>query len=935
MYTAGGGVSSYNDPVEYQFDWGDGTKSGWLPAGAANSSHIWTTQGTYQLTVQARCAAHPGIATISAALQVTIAEPETMSVPTVTGPSSTSTAERPTYTVSGGVSTYGDPVQYRIHWGDGTDSGWMPAGSVSASHNWSSANTYAVGAEARCANHPTVTSAVSAALNVAVTATEIVLQNLLAWYKFDEGSGQQLTDYSGNGYHGTFGATADAGSDDPVWNARGLSFGEGQRYVKLPVLNANPSAYTVQIAFALPTESGNQVLDVQSGRLAIDDAGRYYTDSGWTGPRIAAGNRVMTYVLENDVARIYVGKTLIQSALPYKPLPLGGAIRIGSTTDGYFFYTGEVWYLAVYGGALAETDIFANVDQISSALAARQITIAAVPEIVLPPSAPTGPTAVSAETTATYSSGGATSNYGHPVQYRFVWGDNTTSEWLPAGTTTASHSWSSAGKYWIWVDAKCANDAEVPISSSTLREVVVTAPETISTPAVTGPNSGESTTANTYTASGATSSSNHPIQYRFSWGDGTDSGWLSDGVATASHSWSTDGTFSVSVQARCANDPAISSAVSSSLSVVIATLETVSTPSITGPNSGVTATTYTFTAASSTSSGNHPLQYQFSWGDGTNSGWLAAGTTAATHNWSTAGTFAITAQAHCANHPMVTSAVSGPVSVSILAPVNVTVTPTTATIQVSQTQQFDANTAVTWTISPNVGSISAMGLYTAPASIPSSPQTVTVTATSQADPVRSATATVTVKQPPAAPTGLTANATGITTVVLSWQYTQGPTPATGFRIYRSSAGTSGLLATITTMSTRGMTDSAGWPGTTYTYYAVAFNATDVSAHSNEVTVTTPPAPSTPVLSPPTNLRAIFPNTSFITLTWNGVSGAVYYIVQRSTDGVNWTLAGQPTSPTLRVTGLITKTSYMFRVIVSNTNHAADSPPCEPITTSTT
>jgi hypothetical protein len=80
--------------------------------------------------------------------------------------------------------------------------------------------------------------------------------------------------------------------------------------------------------------------------------------------------------------------------------------------------------------------------------------------------------------------------------------------------------------------------------------------------------------------------------------------------------------------------------------------------------------------------------------------------------------------------------------------VGVSVTPAVVTRSAGQTQQFTAsvtgssNTAVTWTISPNVGSISSSGLYTAPATI-SAQQTVTVTATSQADLNSSGRATVT------------------------------------------------------------------------------------------------------------------------------------------------------------------------------------------------
>ena len=67
----------------------------------------------------------------------------------------------------------------------------------------------------------------------------------------------------------------------------------------------------------------------------------------------------------------------------------------------------------------------------------------------------------------------------------------------------------------------------------------------------------------------------------------------------------------------------------------------------------------------------------------------------------------------------------------------IALTPTTGTVTASQTQAFAAtvsgasNSGVSWSLNPTVGSISAAGLYTAPASITFA-QTVTLTATSVA-----------------------------------------------------------------------------------------------------------------------------------------------------------------------------------------------------------
>jgi RHS repeat-associated protein len=79
--------------------------------------------------------------------------------------------------------------------------------------------------------------------------------------------------------------------------------------------------------------------------------------------------------------------------------------------------------------------------------------------------------------------------------------------------------------------------------------------------------------------------------------------------------------------------------------------------------------------------------------------------------------------------------------------VSVSVSPSSYNLSASQTGQFTAtvtgssNQNVTWSISPDAGSISSSGLYTAPSTIPNN-QTVTVTATSQANSTASGSATV-------------------------------------------------------------------------------------------------------------------------------------------------------------------------------------------------
>ncbi|HEY7855530.1 MAG TPA: hypothetical protein VIC32_03730 [Terriglobales bacterium] len=103
---------------------------------------------------------------------------------------------------------------------------------------------------------------------------------------------------------------------------------------------------------------------------------------------------------------------------------------------------------------------------------------------------------------------------------------------------------------------------------------------------------------------------------------------------------------------------------------------------------------------------------------------------------------------------------SGSATVTLQAPVAITINPTTATVDLGATQGFSAtvtgttNQAVTWAVngttggSISVGTIDGNGLYTAPGKLPS-PAQVTVSATSTADPTKSASAAVTLQVPPA------------------------------------------------------------------------------------------------------------------------------------------------------------------------------------------
>ncbi len=139
--------------------------------------------------------------------------------------------------------------------------------------------------------------------------------------------------------------------------------------------------------------------------------------------------------------------------------------------------------------------------------------------------------------------------------------------------------------------------------------------------------------------------------------------------------------------------------------------------------------------------------------------------------------------------------------------VSISVSPTTASVQTGATQQFTAtvtgtsNTAVTWQVNSvaggnsTVGTISAAGLYTAPAAVPN-PAAVTVTATSSADSTKTASATVTVTAPPAVAVTLTPPQ-AVVQLGMTQQFTGSATGGNGVTtVTYSLSGGTGDLGTI-------------------------------------------------------------------------------------------------------------------------------------------
>jgi len=294
----------------------------------------------------------------------------------------------------------------------------------------------------------------------------------------------------------------------------------------------------------------------------------------------------------------------------------------------------------------------------------------------------------------------------------------------------------------------------------------------------------------------------------------------------------------VSVTATSVADPTKSSTASVTVTpAVVVTISPKTAQVVTGAHQQFTATVLNTTNTSVT------------WSlAGTGCTGAACGTVSTSGLYTAPGTVPSPAQVSVTATSVADPTKSSTASVTVILPVSVSISPTTAQVLTGGHQQFTAtvlnttNTAVTWKVTGTgctaaaCGTISTSGLYTAPATAPS-PAQVSVTATSVADPTKSSTAIVTITGPVVisiAPVSAQVVAS------FSQQFTAKVSGTSNTGVSWSVAGSGCSASSCGTISATGLYTAPGTvPSPAQVYVTVTSNADSTKSSTATVTIVPP------------------------------------------------------------------------------------------------
>jgi hypothetical protein len=451
-YSTGGSSSSFGHPIEYLFDWGDGTNSGWLSVGKTVDSHLWSTPGIYLVKVQARCSRDPSVvSTWSGALEVVINKPRPIevwhqrySLPTdsrlftigygnkifvAMGVNGEIHGE--TLTSTDGVSwaplegwAFTDYIFYDITYAENIFVAVGSQGVVITSPdgiNWTERTSPALGLSG-------VTHGNNIFVAVGTLSTIITSPDGRSWTKRDSGvpipQGKFVTFEKiayGNNTFVLVGNICDLNRCEGIilTSPDGINWTtEGQGYRELWGITYGNGIFVAVGRHTIITSPDG----IQWTEESSESTGHMWGVAYANGTFVAVGEGGIILTSTDGITWENINSETTAFLI---------GIAYGNNT---FVAAGDV---------ILQSD-----------------PLPAEPETVSPPNTPAGPGNCNLGISCTYSTGGSSSNLGHAVEYQFDWkGDGSDlSSW---GSDTQSKVWNIAGTYDVRSRARCKTDTNI------------------------------------------------------------------------------------------------------------------------------------------------------------------------------------------------------------------------------------------------------------------------------------------------------------------------------------------------------------------------------------------------------------------------------------------------------------------------------------------
>jgi hypothetical protein len=483
----------------------------------------------------------------------TMDEPaETVTIPNVpTGPAAGETGESLAYTTGGSSTSQGHTVQYQFDWGDGSFSSWST--NTTVSYSWSSDGNYSVRARARCQSHTAVESDWSDVLSVDITApageTVSAPTNI-------SGPASVFVDqsyqYSLSGAFSSEGHTLEYRID---WGDGDISMWSSQNYAF--------KTWTATGTYDVIAQARCQDHpDIESAWSTVyqvevtEPSENVYRPSVTTWPEYGAVGEEYQFYAQHAYSDLY-------HTLEYRfDFGDGTVTDWGVSMPYYYAYsTTGIFDVRAQARCAEHTDAVSDWSNIV------QANISDTEMIVdLSLRNPSYDSEHDVGASVLFWGEGS-STFGHVLQFRFDTGDGTITDW---GGERQYHTYSSSGLVDVRVQARCRDHPDIESAWSDPRTITIL--EAISQPTISGPATGTAGQELTFTATGATSSDGHELEYRLwisTWyaSAGTAQAWTT--IDNLTYTFDTADTYYVRVQARCVTDTAVESLPSAYMVVTI------------------------------------------------------------------------------------------------------------------------------------------------------------------------------------------------------------------------------------------------------------------------------------------------------------------------------------------------------------------------------